>query len=62
MRMEVSGSIEMECERRLSNLYNESHGWLLKVANKVTKHQETSEDLVQELYEYLHKKKNTKLF
>jgi DNA-directed RNA polymerase specialized sigma24 family protein len=60
--MEVTGSLEMECERRLSNLFNESHGWLLKVANKVTKHQETSEDLVQELYEYLHKKKNTKLF
>lgn len=60
--MEVTGSLEMECERRLSNLYTESHEWLLKVANKVTKHQETSEDLVQELYEYLHKKKNIKLF
>lgn len=60
--MEVTGSIEAECERRLTNLYNESHGWLLQVAYKITKHRESSEDIVGELYEYLHLKKNTKLF
>ena len=60
--MEVTGSIEAECERRLTNLYNESHGWLLQVAYKITKHREASEDIVGELYEYLHLKKNTKLF
>lgn len=60
--MEITGSLQLECERRLANLYTESHDWLLKVANKVTKHKETSEDLVQELYEYLHKKQNINLF
>lgn len=58
-----SGSIQKcECERRLVNLYNESHNWLVKSANKVTKNKEESEDLVQELYEYLHLKCNDKLF
>ena len=62
--MIVSGSIciEKECERRLSNLYSQSHNWLLQVARKITKQHETAEDLVSELYEYLHKKQNIKLF
>ena len=60
--MEVTGSIALECDRRLSNLYLESHNWLLSVANKVTKNTEEAADLVQDLYEYLHKKKNIKLF
>jgi RNA polymerase sigma factor (sigma-70 family) len=58
-----SGSIQScECEKRLVGLYNESHNWLVKSANKVTKNKEESEDLVQELYEYLHLKCNDKLF
>ena len=58
-----SGSIEYnECSRRLGNLYTESNAWLIKSAKKVTKNQEEAEDLVQELYEYLHMKCNPKLF
>lgn len=60
--MEVTGSLELECARRLTNLYNESHSWLIQVANKITKNTSTSEDVVMELYEYLHKKQNQKLF
>lgn len=60
--MNISGSIELECQRRLTNLYNESHNWLVGVAYKVTKNHETAEDMVQELYEYLHKRNNIKLF
>ena len=62
MSNEVTGSIERECERRLTNLFTQSNTWLLKVAYNVCKSYETSEDLVQELYEYLHNKKNPKLF
>lgn len=51
-----------ECERRLINLHAESHRWLLNSANKITKNREESEDLVQELYIYLHEKCNPKLF
>ena len=58
-----SGSIQhSECERRLIGLYNESNIWLISSAKKVTKNKEEAEDLVQELYIYLHEKCNTKLF
>lgn len=60
--MEVSGSMERECARRLTNLYNESHSWLLQTANRITKNKLEAEDLVGELYEYLHLKRNKKLF
>lgn len=60
--MEVTGSVDLECQRRLTNLYTESHKWLLQVAYKITKNRESSEDIVSELYEYLHNKKNVKLF
>jgi len=60
--MEVTGSIELECDRRLTNLYCESHKWLVNTAIKVTKNRESGEDMVGELYEYLHKKKNPLLF
>lgn len=60
--MLTTGSIDLECERRLTNLYTQSHNWLLQVAYKVTKHREQSEDIVSELYEYLHNKKNPALF
>jgi DNA-directed RNA polymerase specialized sigma24 family protein len=59
---ELSGSLTMECERRLTNLFKESHKWLLQVAFKNTKNTENSECLVQELYEYLHLKQNPRLF
>lgn len=57
-----SGSLHIECQQRLTNLYNQSHNWLIKHANKLTKNREESEDLVQELYEYLHLKCNPKIF
>lgn len=60
--MEVTGSLMIECEQRLSNLYTESHKWLLQAAYKVTKNKLEAEDIVSELYEYLHKKQNKKLF
>lgn len=60
--MEVSGSLEIECRTRLTNLYNESHNWLLQAAYKVTKNKLEAEDIISELYEYLHKKQNKKLF
>ena len=58
----ITGSIQIECERRLSTLYNESHKWLVNEAKKITKNREEAEDLVSELYEYLHLKKNPKIF
>jgi DNA-directed RNA polymerase specialized sigma24 family protein len=60
--VEVTGSIQLECERRLNTLYTESHSWLLKSAKKITKNTEEAEDLCMELYEYLHNKCNPKLF
>jgi RNA polymerase sigma factor (sigma-70 family) len=58
-----SGSIQKcECEKRLVGLFNESNKWLLSAANKITKNKIESEDLVQELYIYLHEKCNPKLF
>ena len=59
---EVTGSIQMECERRLTNLYNESYYWLIQTANKVTKNKLESEDVTMELFEYLHSKCNPKLW
>ncbi len=60
----ISGSIELreDCNKRLEVLYNTKYKWLLNEANKLTKNREESEDLVQELFEYLHNKCNPKLF
>jgi len=58
----ISGSIHIECDRRLTNLHNESHKWLLQVAYKVTRNTENAEDMVMELYEWLHTKQNPKLW
>lgn len=62
MNSEVTSSVALECARRLETLYRESHTWLTQVSYNITKNKEESEDLVGELYEYLHKKQNTKLF
>lgn len=58
----ITGSISIECDRRLTNLYIESNPWLVKEAKKITKNQVEAEDLVQELFEYLHLKQNPKLW
>lgn len=59
---EVSSSIAEECSKRLETLYRESHTWLLQVSFNITKNKEESEDLVGDLFEYLHRKQNVKLF
>lgn len=59
---EVSSSIQSECNKRLENLYADSHIWLLQCANNITKNREESEDLVGDLYVYLAKKCNPKIW
>jgi len=58
----ISGSIQIECDRRLTNLYNQSYNWLINEAKKITKNTEEAEDLVQELFIYLHEKCNPKIW
>ena len=58
----ITGSIEQQCATRLENLFRESHIWLKKAAYNITKSREEAEDLIGELYEYLHIKQNPKLF
>ena len=62
MGNEVTASVAEECTQRLETLYKQSHTWLLQVSYNICKSREESEDLVMELYEYLHKKQNTKIF
>lgn len=57
-----SNLLQSECSKRLEVLYKTKHKWLLNEAKKLTKNTEESEDLVQELFEYLHIKCNPKLF
>jgi DNA-directed RNA polymerase specialized sigma24 family protein len=58
----ITGSLQLECNQRLTNLFNQSNGWLLNEAKKITKQREESECLVSELYEYLHLKCNHKIW
>lgn len=60
--VEIDADIQTQCEKRLINLYSESHEWLLKAAYNFTKSYEDSEDLVSELYLYLSKKCNPNIF
>ena len=62
MIMEITGSIQKQCEQRLNNLYVQSHEWLLKVAYNICKSYEESQELVSDLYLYLHRKNNVKIF
>jgi DNA-directed RNA polymerase specialized sigma24 family protein len=62
MRNEVTSSIAVECAKRLEVLFTESHIWLLQVSYNICKNREESADLVMELYEYLHRKQNPKIF
>lgn len=62
MILEVTGSLCEQCAQRLNNLHIQSHIWLLKHSQKLTRNREEAEDLVQDLYEYLHKKCNPKIF
>lgn len=58
----ISGSVDNQCEQRLVNLYNNSHDWLLRASYNLTKNVEDAEDLVSEVYVYLGKKCNPKIF
>lgn len=57
-----TGSLQTECNQRLTNLYNQSYGWLVNEAKKITKNQEEAEDLCSELFEYIHLKCSPKIF
>lgn len=62
MHNEVSSSLQEQCEKHLTNLFNQSHVWLLKASYNVCKNREEAEELVGDLYEYLIKKQNKKIF
>ena len=62
MSNEVTSSIQIACNKRLENFYNDSSVWLHQVAFNITKNREHSEDLVADLWEYLIKKCNPKLY
>lgn len=59
---ELTSSMEIECNKRLENFYNDSSVWLHQVSYNITKNTEESEDLVADLWEYLIKKCNPKLY
>lgn len=62
MHNEVSSSIEITCNKRLENFYNDSSVWLHQVSFNICKNREESEDLIADLWEYLIKKCNPKLY
>jgi DNA-directed RNA polymerase specialized sigma24 family protein len=53
---------EAEHQKRVSNLYKQSHNKLIKYAYKLTSNMVEAEELVSNLYEYLLVKQNDKLF
>jgi len=53
---------KVECNRRLTNLFNESHVWLLKVAYNICKNSASASDLVSDLYLYLSKECREKIW
>jgi DNA-directed RNA polymerase specialized sigma24 family protein len=55
MHNEITGSLKQECNQRLSNLYKQSHTWLLQASYNICKSFEESEELVSDLYLYLAK-------
>lgn len=62
MSNELTSSMHDECNRRLENFYKDSNVWLHQVAYNICKNREESEDLCADLWEYLIKKCNPKLF
>ena len=62
MHNDLTGSIEIQCEKRLENLYRESHIWLLQVGYNICKHTTEAEELVSDLYVYLAKKCRPKIW
>jgi DNA-directed RNA polymerase specialized sigma24 family protein len=62
MHNELSSSMQISCNKRLENFYNDSSVWLHQVAYNITKNTEESEDLVADCWEYFIKKCNPKLY
>ena len=62
MHNEVTGSMQEQCNQRLTNLYRESHTWLLKASYNICKSFEESEELTSDLYVYLAKDCRQKLW
>ena len=60
--IEVTGSIQEQCNQRLDRLYRESHTWLLQVSYNICKSFEESEELVSDLYLYLAKECRQKIW
>lgn len=54
--------VQLENNRRLDNLYRQSHQWLIAVAFNLSKDKELAEELVGELYLYLGEKCNPALW
>lgn len=54
--IEVTGSVETECNKRLDTLYRQSHVWLLQVGYNICKNAAEAQELVSDLYVYLAKK------
>jgi len=55
IQKEVSGSIQQQCDQRLTNLYNQSHTWLLQASHNICRSKIEAEELVSDLYVYLAK-------
>jgi DNA-directed RNA polymerase specialized sigma24 family protein len=55
MGNEVTSSMQEQCNIRLTNLYRQSHTWLLQASYNICKSFEESEELVSDLYVYLAK-------
>ena len=62
MYNELSSSMQISCNKRLENFYNDSSVWLHQVSYNICKNREESEDLCADLWEYLIKKCNPKLY
>jgi len=60
--IEITGSLQEQCSKRLDTLYRESHTWLLQVSYNICKSRVESEELVSDLYVYLAKECREKLF
>ena len=59
---EVTASMQTECNKRLTTLYNKHHSWLGSVAFNISKNKDITDELVSELYLYLTEKCNEKIF
>ena len=53
---DMTGSIELQCNKRLDTLYRKSHTWLLQVGYNICKNAAEAQELVSDLYVYLAKK------